>query len=54
MKHSEVSKNKNESHYFPRGINLKFHLDVKKNKKEHYLPFNFTRIMSLVSAVTDQ
>ena len=35
-------------------LNLKLNLDVKKNKKEHYLLFNFTRIMSLVFTVTDQ
>ena len=35
-------------------LNLKLNLDVKKNQKERYLLFNFTRIMSLVFTVTDQ
>ena len=35
-------------------LNLKLNLDVKKNQKECYLLFNFTRIMSLVFTVTDQ
>jgi hypothetical protein len=35
-------------------LNLKLNLDVKNNQKEHYLLFNFTRIMSLVFTVTDQ
>lgn len=45
----------NESHYFQRERDkFKVSFRCKKNKKEHYLLFSFTRIMSLVSAVTDQ